>query len=281
MDRRKAGLLATIILITAGFALVFYPAVSEWNNNRLQEQIMAQYDSEVGKAAETEIDEAREKAKDYNEHLQSGSVVLSDPFDDTKFLPSQKTYDGLLNIDGSGVMGYLEIPQLSVELAIYHTTEDSVMRKGAGHLPGTSLPVGGPGSHSVLSSHRGLPSAKLFTDLDKLQIGDEFYIHVLDETLAYKVDQVKTVEPEDVSDLEVYEGEDHVTLVTCTPYSVNTHRLLVRGVRTEYAEDEKERLPLPKRALPYSWQSFLVGVPAACGVVVVLLITRKKKSHKE
>lgn len=281
MDRRKAGLLATIILITAGFALVFYPAVSEWNNNRLQEQIMAQYDSEVGKAAETEIDEAREKAKDYNEHLQSGSVVLSDPFDDTKFLPSQETYNQLLNMDGSGVMGYLEIPQLSVELAIYHSTEDSVMRQGAGHLPGTSLPVGGAGSHAVLSSHRGLPSAKLFTDLDKLQTGDEFYIHTLGETLAYKVDQIKTVEPEDVSDLKVMEGEDYVTLVTCTPYSVNTHRLLVRGVRTEYQEVSGERPPLPKRSLPYSLQSFMVGVPAACGVILVLVVTRKKKSHKK
>lgn len=281
MNRRKIGLFATIVLFATGFALVFYPAVSEWNNNRIQEQIMSAYDAKVDERAEEDLEKELEQAKDYNEHLQSGSVVLSDPFDDTKFLPSQETYDGLLNMDGSGVMGYLEIPQLSVELAIYHTTEDSVMRKGAGHLTGTSLPVGGPGSHSVLSSHRGLPSAKLFTDLDKLQIGDEFYIHVLDETLVYKVDQVKTVEPEDVSDLEVYEGEDYITLVTCTPYSVNTHRLLVRGVRTEYAEDESERQPLPKRALPYSWQSFLVGVPAACGIVVVLLITRKKKSHKE
>ena len=272
--KKKISLAVTALLFTVGFALVLYPLISEMVNHNIQQKVMEQYDNLVKETEDNALAAEWEAPRDYNSHMSSGSVVLSDPFDDTEFLPSQDTYNEMLNIDGDGVMGYIEIPQIEVNLAIYHSTEDEVMRKGAGHLPGTSLPVGGESSHAVISSHRGLPSAKLFTDLDKLKEGDKLYIHVLGETLAYEVDQIKTVEPDDVSDLAIEEGQDYVTLVTCTPYSVNTHRLLVRGTRIEITEAaEKEQLP--RRSLPYGLQSIAVALPAAAIVILTLLATRK------
>ena len=178
-----------------------------------------------------------EEAQEYNQSLVN-TTKLYDPFSTTG-KPS-KEYMNLLNVSKDGMMAYLQIPKIDVKLPIYHSTNNGVLQKGVGHMEGSSLPIGGTSTHAVLSGHRGLPNSKLFTDLDKMKVGDIFYISVLGDTLAYEVDQIKTVLPSQTDDIEIVDGEDYVTLVTCTPYSVNTHRLLVRGKRTDYKEAIKK-----------------------------------------
>lgn len=274
--KQKIWLAVTIFLFMGGLGLAIYPMISEWSNAKIQQQIAEEYQEKIKNTKETDLSEEWQKAFDYNNKLRAGHVVLSEPFDETKFVPSEEDYDSVLNLDGSGIMGYLEIPAIKVKLAIYHSVEDEVLRTATGHLPGTSLPVGGEGTHSVISSHSGVASAKLFTDLEKMVIGDIFYIHVLDETLAYKVDEINVVEPEDVSKLAITDGKDYVTLVTCTPYAVNTHRLLVRGVRTEYVEAE-ESFDAGERGLPYGWQGWLILIPSVIGIFAVIAARKKKK----
>ena len=278
--KQKLWTISIVLLFIGGLSLAMYPLVSEWINSNVQKQLIEAYENNVTESQSPDLSDEWENAQQYNKTLASGSVVLSEPFDDTKFVPSEENYKTLLNLDGSGVMGFIEIPQISVSHAIYHTVEDEILRTAAGHLPGTSLPVGGKGTHSVISSHRGVASAKLFTDLDKIEMGDVFYIHVLDEVLAYKVDEINVVEPEDVSKLAIDKEKDYVTLVTCTPYSVNTHRLLVRGVRTEYIplEDGEE---VVSRGLPYGWQSWGIFLPAVAGLIVLLILTKKDKNPKQ
>lgn len=265
--------LAIVCLFIAGFGFLLYPVASEYLNHRLQEEIISEYDDNITDSTVERIEEEKAAAKRYNEYLQSGKVVVTDPFEAEKLLSFKNDYEKLLNIGGNGVMGYLEIPKISVYMAIYHTTSDEVMQKGVGHLPETSLPIGGPGTHAVLSSHRGLKKAKLFSELDKLEKGDLFYIHILNDVLAYKVDQIKTVLPNDISDLKIDNDKDYVTLLTCTPYGVNTHRLLVRGTRTEYippAETNEEK------TLPYGWQSIVIAIAAILGIMIVSFARRIK-----
>ncbi len=190
-------------------------------------------------------------------------------------------YDTLLDPNGNGLMGSIEIPKLNLKLAIYHGLGTEALENGVGHVEGTSLPIGGEGTHAVLAGHRGLPSARLFTDLDQMQIGDTFLIHVLDQTLAYKVDQIKTVLPEETEDLAIVPGEDHVTLITCTPYGVNTHRLLVRGVRTEYTEKIQEEVEA--EIVPVFQPVYITIAGGAVFVVVLLIVSAimKKKKRKE
>jgi sortase A len=201
-----------------------------WNQHR-QNRLIDNYTTKVAELQEEEKSEARSAAEAYNNTLAGLS-------DDASL--DEDTYNALLNIDGSGIMGYLEVPKIDVRLAIYHGTGEDALENGVGHLEDTSLPVGGSSTHCVLSGHRGLPSAKLFTDLDKLGNGDLFYIYVLGETLAYEVDQVLVVEPTQVDALKITPGQDYVTLLTCTPYGVNSHRLLVRGHRTEVVNETPE-----------------------------------------
>jgi sortase A len=201
-----------------------------WNQHR-QNRLIDNYTTKVAELQEEEKSEARSAAEAYNNTLAGLS-------DDASL--DEDTYNALLNIDGSGIMGYLEVPKIDVRLAIYHGTGEDALENGVGHLEDTSLPVGGSSTHCVLSGHRGLPSAKLFTDLDKLENGDLFYIYILGETLAYEVDQVLVVEPTQVDALKITPGQDYVTLLTCTPYGVNSHRLLVRGHRTEVVNETPE-----------------------------------------
>jgi sortase A len=201
-----------------------------WNQHR-QNRLIDNYTTKVAELQEEEKSEARSAAEAYNNTLAGIS-------DDASL--DEDTYNALLNIDGSGIMGYLEVPKIDVRLAIYHGTGEDALENGVGHLEDTSLPVGGSSTHCVLSGHRGLPSAKLFTDLDKLENGDLFYIYILGETLAYEVDQVLVVEPSQVDALKITPGQDYVTLLTCTPYGVNSHRLLVRGHRTEVVNETPE-----------------------------------------
>ena len=237
--KKKAGNLVIGIIFLAGLSLLLYPFVAnQWNNYR-QKQLISNYEQVVSdkEAAEgIDYDAERKKAEDYNEALLP--CVLPDSFALAESSGVDPVYMNTLNIAGDEMMGSVEIPKINIKIPIYHTTEEEVLNKGAGHLEGSSLPVGGANTHAVISAHRGLPSASLFTDLDQMKVGDHFLLHVLDETLCYEVDKISVVKPEDTSALAVEDGQDLVTLLTCTPYGVNTERLLVRGHRVPYVEEE-------------------------------------------
>ena len=237
--KKKAGNLVICIIFLAGLSLLLYPFVAnQWNNYR-QKQLISGYEQAVSEkeAAEgIDYDAERKKAEEYNEALLP--CVLPDSFALAESSGVDPVYMNTLNIAGDEMMGSVEIPKINIKIPIYHTTEEEVLNKGAGHLEGSSLPVGGANTHAVISAHRGLPSASLFTDLDQLKEGDHFLIHVLNETLCYEVDKISVVKPEDTSALAVEDGQDLVTLLTCTPYGVNTERLLVRGHRVPYVEEE-------------------------------------------
>ncbi|MCY7186081.1 class C sortase [Streptococcus gallolyticus] len=222
--------LVGILLI--GLSLLLYPTVSDYWNSFHQSEAVAGYVQDVEDMSEQEKAEMLAAAQAYNQTLQTGVIP-----DLNLSSAETKTYDQTLDVTGTGIMAYVEIPKLNTTLPIYHGTDDSVLQVAIGHIPGTSLPVGGKGTHAVISGHRGLASAKLFTDIDRLVEGDTFMIQVLDETLTYEVDQILTVMPDDVSALAIDPEQDYVTLVTCTPYGVNTHRLLVRGHRIANQEN--------------------------------------------
>lgn len=239
--KQKILTILAILVFLAGISLLAYPVVSNLLYEKEQEELMEHYDSIAGeKITADEQAEELQECRDYNRGLLQGGVLLTDPFDMSQLDPSALPYAGLLNVDEEGGMAYLRIPAIDVELMIYHGTEEEVLQKGVGHLQGSSLPVGGAGTHCVLSAHTGLNDKKLFTDLDQLENGDLFYIHVLGEILAYQVDQIRVVLPEETEDLKINTREDYVTLVTCTPYGINTHRLLVRGTRVPYEEEREQ-----------------------------------------
>lgn len=228
--KRKTNNLTTIVLILmllAGLSLLLYPSVSDYWNSFHSSRAINTYTENVASMNEAQYEEMWSAAWEYNRTLAERSTGFA-------LTEEQKAeYEKLLNVSGLGIMGYIEIPELSVSLPIYHGTDESVLQIAVGHLEWSSLPVGGESSHCVISGHRGLPSAKLFTNLDKLQVGDVFMLRVLDEVLTYEVDKISIVEPSQVADLQIVEGSDLCTLVTCTPYGINTHRLLVRGHRIE------------------------------------------------
>ncbi len=223
--KHKKSTIALILVLLAGLSLMLYPLVSDlWNETR-QSRAIADYTQAVAAMDDQSYRQLLCDAQAYNAEL------LDHP---DRFYPTEEEisrYEGLLNVAGSGVMGYVEIPSIQVLLPIYHGVDEAVLQTAIGHIDGTSLPVGGESTHCVISGHRGLPSAKLFTDLDQLDLGDTFRLRILDEVLTYEVDQIRIVEPDDLSLLEIEPGEDLCTLVTCTPYGVNSHRLLVRGRR--------------------------------------------------
>lgn len=214
-----------MVFLMAGFGLIMYPTVSDWWNSMHMSRAIASYIDTVNEMDETQTREILQKAREYNEHLRS--------LPDHWHLSDEELayYEEMLNIDGSGVMGYLTVPKIDVQLPVYHGTEEAVLQRAIGHIEGTSLPVGGKGSHCVVSGHRGLPGARLLTDLDRMQVGDTFYLTVLNRTFTYEVDQIKIVLPSEMEELEIDPEQDYVTLVTCTPYGINTHRMLVRGHR--------------------------------------------------
>lgn len=232
MSRKHLTNLAFGLVFLAGLCLLLYPLVSNvWNDARMS-QLVSGYDADVAEVSQEDNSRWFDAAEAYNKTLEGKGVP--DAF--ALVAPEESAaYETQLAFRDDGMMGYLEVPRIGQTLPIYHGTSEATLARGVGHLVGSALPVGGASTHCVLSAHRGLPSASLFTDLDKLALGDHFYIHVLDRTLAYEVDQILTVEPDDTSALDVEEGADLVTLVTCTPYGVNTQRLLVRGHRVELA----------------------------------------------
>lgn len=230
MKNGKSSTLFLILIFFAGLSLLLYPSFSDYWNSFHQSRAIASYAEEVANLDEEQYTQLWDRAWEYNESLlrRRNVFLLND---------NQKAeYEQLLNVGGNGVMGYVEIPTINCTLPIYHGTDEGVLQVAVGHLEWTSLPVGGVSSHCVISGHRGLPSAKLFTDLDKLVVGDLFLLRVLDEVLTYEVDQILIVEPDDTEALLIQEGKDYCTMVTCTPYGINSHRLLVRGHRIETEE---------------------------------------------
>ena len=226
-----------LIVLFVAFAVLLYPTVSSYVNEKNGSKVVSNYDAESVRLSNAEKEKMLEDARAYNKEMLS-NIDLIDPFSQGETNIDER-YESLLNMDGSGMMGYIRIPKIKVEIPIYHGTSESVLQAGVGHFWGTSLPVGGESTHTVLTGHRGLPTKTLFTNMDKLVKGDVFYIKVLDETLAYKVDQILTVLPEETEALSIVPGKDYATLVTCTPYAINTHRLLVRGHRIPYEEAVK------------------------------------------
>lgn len=214
-----------------GASIFLYPSVSAYLNSQNQAKVVEDYRNQVKQMNDAETEKEVQRAREFNENLKR--TVVIDPFTEEMNQQLSEEYLKILN-KNNGQIGTLVIPKIQLKLPVYHGTDAKVLKKGVGHIQNTAFPVGGSGTHAVLSAHRGLPEARLFTDLDKLEKGDTFFIQVLDETLAYEVDQIKTVLPEDTGDLLASEGQDYVTLVTCTPYGVNTHRLLVRGKRVPY-----------------------------------------------
>ena len=234
--KRRRSILTTLLLVVillVGMAVIAYPTVSDWWNSFHQSRAIASYSEAVDNASSEEIEAIFAAAEDYNRRL----LEKENPFAMTE--ENLAEYNSLLDVSGTGVMGYIQIPVIDVTLPIYHGTSESVLQVAIGHLDWTALPVGGESTHAVLSGHRGLPSARLFTDLDKVQEGDYFTITSLNRTVTYEVDQIRIVEPQEVSDLKTVPGKDYCTLVTCTPYGINTHRMLVRGRRIDNIEEER------------------------------------------
>lgn len=282
--KKKAGNLVICIIFLAGLSLLLYPFVAnQWNNYR-QKQLISGYEQVVSEkeAAEgIDYDAERKKAEDYNEALLP--CVLPDSFALAESSGVDPVYMNTLNIAGDEMMGSVEIPKINIKIPIYHTTEEEVLNKGAGHLEGSSLPVGGANTHAVISAHRGLPSASLFTDLDQMKVGDHFLLHVLDETLCYEVDKISVVKPEDMTALAVEDGQDLVTLLTCTPYGVNTERLLVRGHRVPYVEEEvkEEKTVLSGSSLHTNYLLWVfVGLSVTALFVFVLYLKETKLKRR-
>lgn len=282
--KSKTSKLMIGIIFLAGLSLLLYPFVAnQWNNYR-QKQLISSYEQTVSqKEASNGIDyDAKlKKAEAYNEALLPS--ILPDSFAIADASEEDQTYMNTLNIAGDEMMGIVEIPKIDIKLPIYHTTKEDVLKQAAGHLEGSSLPIGGKSTHSVISAHRGLPSASLFTDLDQLKKGDHFLIHVLNKTLCYEVDKISVVKPEETSALAVEEGEDLVTLLTCTPYGVNTERLLVRGHRVPYVEQEvaDEKTPLSGISLHTNYLLWvIVGLAVTAFFILVLYLKEKKLKQK-
>ena len=271
MKRNRITTILLLLLLIAGLSLLLYPSVSDYWNSFHSSRAISAYTEDVASLNEAQYDEMWDAAWEYNQSLLGRSTDFS-------LTDAQKAeYEKLLNVSGVGIMGYIEIPSLSMSLPIYHGTAESVLQIAAGHLEWSSLPVGGESSHCVISGHRGLPSAKLFSDLDKLQEGDIFMLRVLDEILTYEVDKISIVEPTQVDDLKIVEGSDLCTLVTCTPYGVNTHRLLVRGHRIENIQESRAiRITSDAMQIDPLIIAPVVAMPMLLALTVFLLLPKRR-----
>lgn len=278
--RKKSGKISTIILIIillVGLSVMLYPIISNWWNERVQSQVISNYNQTVAHMDSDETERLLAEAHDYNEQLAG----IYAPFINYEQISG---YEDILNVSGTGIMGYITIPVIHAEFPIYHGTSEEVLNVAAGHLQGSSIPVGGKNTHAVISAHRGLPSAKLFTDLDKMVVGDTFTITILGEVLTYEVEEILRVKPEEVDKLAIIPNEDYVTLMTCTPYGVNTHRLLLRSHRIETVNDESA---VKIKVNPDATQvDPMLVVPIIFTVFVIILIffwifgSKKRKDKK-
>ena len=290
--KRKLAIFGIILIFVAGIGVMSYPLVSSVINNIDSRNHVEEYTKTTKQMSSEETLEIFRQAEEYN-HSLTNNVIITDPFDEKAYKKIGANYEKVLNVDGNGLIGYIDIPKINVYLPIYHGTTDKILAKGAGHLQNTSLPVGGESTHSVISAHTAYPGETFFDYLTDMQEGDEFYVHVLDRVLKYEVDSIKVVLPEETDYLRVIRGEDHVTLLTCTPYSINTHRLLVRGKRVAY-DDSKYittgasaasfggdgifflgyKIPYPVAAL------IVVGFVALVVIIVIISLRRSKKKKR-
>ena len=271
--KKRLSTILLILIFLIGLSLLLYPTVSDYWNSLHQSRAIAEYAEQVANLDDDLYEGLWAAAQRYNETL----LDKADRYDMTE--EERAEYESLLNVSGNGIIGYIEIPMIQCSLPIYHGTEESVLQIAVGHIEGSSLPTGGAGTHCVLSGHRGLPSAKLFTDLDQLAEGDTFILRILDETLTYEVDQIRTVEPYELDDLGIEEGKDYCTLVTCTPYGINTHRLLVRGRRVDNQPEARTvRVTADAMQIEPVLVAPLVAVPMLFVLLILLLVkTRRKK----
>lgn len=264
-----SNIILTVILL-AGISVMLYPTVSDWWNSRHATRAIANYmEAVTGMDPELKA-EMLQAAVQYNASLSPGVHFKLTEEEYGK-------YESLLDLTGNGIMGYIQIPSINVNLPVYHGTEESVLQVAIGHIAGSSLPVGGEGSHCVVSGHRGLPSARLFTDLDDLGVGDIFMLNVLEETLTYEIDQIRIVLPEEVDDLAIVSGEDYCTLVTCTPYGINTHRMLVRGHRIDNIDDSVIVVSADASRIPTYYVIPAVGIPLLFVTLVIMLFRSGRK----
>lgn len=281
MKRTHVLFLPLLLLLLLGLGLVTYPIVSSYYMERHQSEVHTAYQAVLEQAGNEEIDAARAAADDYNRLLASGTTTAE---------LETMDYDSLLNLAGNGIMGYIEIQAIDVLLPIYHGVGEDSLDHGAGHMPSTSLPIGGRGTHAVISAHTGMATSRMFTDLEQLEVGDLFYIHVLDETLAYEVDQILVVKPYQIDALGIDVAEDYVTLVTCTPYGVNSHRLLVRGRRVEAASNSfpntsdvtaVEDAPRQSTWMVKYREGILQGLAMGLAVALILCLWRFARKHRK
>ena len=274
----KLRKLIRLLIILVGAGILVYPSVSEYLSEKNSSRAVASYDTTIVEMEQARRDKLIQSAIDYNKMLAPSVGSRSLEYDENGKPITSESYREILDIVGNGMMGYISVPKLNVTIPIYHGTSEAVLQVGIGHLENSSFPVGGESTHACLSGHRGLPTAELFTDLDRMKTGDIFFIKILDRTLCYKVDQILTVLPQETQELAIVNGKDYITLITCTPYGVNSHRLLVRGVRQEYAEEA----PIPIYEtdltdssfwsnLPAQYRHMLIGVAA----VLIFLILRR------
>lgn len=287
MRRKLSGILFGLLFLV-GFGILAYPTVSnQWNTYR-QSRLISNYEQAVSDMQPEDYTKEWEAAREFDSTLVQNNIY-GDVFGSDDVELKDTDYWKVLNVAGDGVMGYLSIPKINIKLAIYHGTAEDVLQTGIGHMNGTSLPIGGEGTHSVLAAHRGLPAARLFTDIDQLKQGDMFYIHVLDETMAYQVDQILDMVDKDDHEtleeaLQIQEGEDQVTLFTCTPYGVNSHRLLVRGTRVPYnGEEEVESTPVDSmlRAIQNYYMLYLIlGLAVTLLVILIMKFLFDRKNKK-
>lgn len=292
--KRKLAVCGIVLIFLAGIGVLSYPLVSSVINNYVSRSSVEEYTKKVAQLPDQKTGELIEEAKKYNNSL-SNNLILTDPFDQEAFQKIGADYQKVLNINDDGLIGYIDIPKINVYLPIYHGTDSKVLAKGAGHLQNTSLPVGGESTHSVISAHSAYPCETFFDYLTDMQVGDEFYIHILDRTLKYQVDQIEVILPDEVNSLRIVKGEDLVTLLTCTPYSVNTHRLLVRGKRVEYDDTKYAETGVSLASfdngyifflgykIPYVVAGVVIAVFVAVVVLVIMLIVKRsrKKAKSE
>lgn len=277
--KEKLVIFLFILMILIGLGIILYPIISNQINEKRYQNVIKTYQYTVTKKTTGENEKLLTEAREYNRTLSFGRIV--DVFQNPNQTSSTE-YLSILNVNNNGMMGYISIPKIDVRIPIYHGTSSDILQKGVGHLEGSSLPIGGESTHAILSAHRGLPSSRLFTDLDQLKEGDIFYIYILDEVLAYKVNQILITEPSETEALEIVNGKDYVTLVTCTPYAVNTHRLLVRGERIEY-DKQIEKQTVQNKSLSTAdiilYISLIISIILII-IVIVTIIRYKKKKRK-
>lgn len=286
MSKRKNTIIIIcfILVILLGAGAAAYPLIASINNERTQSLVQMEYEEKLQQLDTSEIDAALAAAREYNKTISTVQIEDVD-----KIKADLPPYEDLLNLANNGIMGYIEIPTINIDLPIYHSTTGAAMEKGAGHMEGTSLPVGGVGTHAVISAHSGMAGAKLFTDLDKLKLGDVFFVTVCNEKLAYEVDNIAVVEPTDIDLIRIDTQQDYVTLLTCTPYGVNTHRLLVRGHRVKMAEEDIAEVEEKAEPAASTWiekyeQGILIGVAIFLGLLLIALLVyfiKRRKDKKE